>query len=559
MTFQRTKFVDVEVSHPIPNLQALQDYAAVRVLVRVGGVPIEFVDIEGIAECIPAESLRRLIIEQLSLPIMTRYAEAALANGPLPANGIPIEGLTGISLEKNTGRSPLVTVAMCTRNRSEDLPLCLTSLVQIDYPNLDIVVVDNAPTDDSTRSLIEAKFPTVRYICEPRPGLDWARNRAILAAKGEIVAYTDDDVVVDPGWIKALVAMFNDAPDVMCVTGLVVAYEVETEAQGLFERYGGFARGFKRGWFRKPERPQRVDRRKENGENVPLSDAETSVEKQLRYAYYGTGIFGTGCNMAYRRSFLEAAGGFDPTLDVGTPTKGGGDLEMYFRVLREGHALAYEPSAIVRHRHRRELEKLTTQIRSNGVGFYSYLLRITEKYPEERLPVARFGLWWLLAWDVRRLLKSFLKPGFFPRDLIIGEFVTAFAAPHALQQSKICAAKIEKNFPDEPVLKPKGFEHASPTISRKGSQALRTVELTEPLQPLDDIVDCPTTIISVALAGRILDQFELVNAHRPCGVLRLRDAIVSHCGYKLFASNSGEPIAPSDFNAVLTANIRLAE
>ena len=66
-----------------------------------------------------------------------------------------------------------------------------------------------------------------------------ARNRAILEAKGEIIAYTDDDVVADPGWIKALATVFAEDPDVMAVTGLVVPFELETEAQVLFERDGG--------------------------------------------------------------------------------------------------------------------------------------------------------------------------------------------------------------------------------------------------------------------------------------------------------------------------------
>ena len=67
----------------------------------------------------------------------------------------------------------------------------------------------------------------------------------------------------------------------------------------------------------------------------------------------GAGMFGTGANMAYRRSLFDKIGYFDPALDVGTATNGGGDLEMFFRVLKEGYVLVYEPRAVVRHRHRR--------------------------------------------------------------------------------------------------------------------------------------------------------------------------------------------------------------
>ena len=70
-----------------------------------------------------------------------------------------------------------------------------------------------------------------------------------------------------------------------------------------------------------------------------------------------------------------ARGLFDPALDVGTPANGGGDLEMFFRVLKSGHALVYEPAAMVRHRHRRDYASLREQLASNGVGFYAYLVR----------------------------------------------------------------------------------------------------------------------------------------------------------------------------------------
>ena len=102
----------------------------------------------------------------------------------------------------------------------------------------------------STERLVRKDFPNVQYVHEPRPGLNWARNRAILEAHGEIIAYTDDDVVVDSRWVSALVRIFSENPEVMAMTGWVVPYEIETEAQFLFEEYGGFGRGFERKWYR---------------------------------------------------------------------------------------------------------------------------------------------------------------------------------------------------------------------------------------------------------------------------------------------------------------------
>jgi hypothetical protein len=125
--------------------------------------------------------------------------------------------------------------------------------------------------------------------------------------------------------------------------------------------------------------------------------------------------------MAFRREFFDLHGEFDPALDVGTVTNGGGDLEMFFRVLKEGHALVYEPRAIVRHRHRREYDQLRTQIENNGIGFYSYLTRSARAYPDERSDFARFGAWWGWHWNVRRFLRSLAGLERVPRDLVVAE------------------------------------------------------------------------------------------------------------------------------------------
>jgi len=131
-----------------------------------------------------------------------------------------------VPINEYAGPLPQVTVAVCTRNRTTDLRQCLLALLRLDYPHLNILVVDNSPDDELTRELVESEFPVVHYTREDRPGLDWARNLAISQAQGEIVAFTDDDVIVDANWVKALVQPFMADPSVMAVTGLVVPYEL---------------------------------------------------------------------------------------------------------------------------------------------------------------------------------------------------------------------------------------------------------------------------------------------------------------------------------------------
>jgi GT2 family glycosyltransferase len=283
---------------------------------------------------------------------------------------------------------PSVTVAVCTRDRSEDLSRCLDSLARLEHQPHEVLVVDNAPATEDTRVLVERRGGAVRYARETRPGLDWARNRAIAEATGDVVAFTDDDVVVDPCWVHAIAAAFRADPSVAAVTGLVLPAELDTDAQVLFERYRSFGRGFHR---------RRV--------------AAGRDEWPLAARFGLAGDYGTGANMAFRRQVFERIGPFDPALDVGTPARGGGDLEMFFRLLKEGHALVYEPAAIVRHRHRRTWAELRRQIADHGIGFSAYVVRSGLAYPEERLAFARLAGWWYAKTAFRVLLPKAAPAG----------------------------------------------------------------------------------------------------------------------------------------------------
>ncbi|MGH2522410.1 MAG: glycosyltransferase family 2 protein, partial [Anaerolineales bacterium] len=314
--FRPVRVIDIELSQPLTAIEGLERYETVKALVRLHGSPLGYVILPiHNGRCL-ATVMSQAVLDQLNWPILQHLLDDGLAAPP--PSGLHIEDLVKAPHATFSGPFPLVTVAICTRDRAADLALCLEALTRLDYPALDLLVVDNAPTTEATEQLVRTRYPQARYVCEPRPGLDWARNRAILETRGEIIAYTDDDVVVDAGWVKAIAQVFVENPAVMAVTGLVAPYELETEAQILFEQYGGFGRGFQR------------------------REVTINPNDRERWRYYGTGQFGTGANMAYRRSVFAQLGLFDPALDVGTVTNGGGDLEMYFRVLAEGHTLVYE-------------------------------------------------------------------------------------------------------------------------------------------------------------------------------------------------------------------------
>ena len=405
------KLICVDLETPLPAIPAC-DVGQQWVLVRLHGHPMGIV-FPPRSGCAPS-ALARLVREQHASAIATHLAGD---------NFVDLPSLTPECPRRQLDACPSVTVVVCTRDRAEQLGECLEALAAIDYPAdlLDILIVDNAPSDDATRDVV-AEYPSMRYVREPRPGLDWARNCAVREARGEIVAYTDDDVSVDPGWVRAIAAAFAEEPHAMCVTGLVLPDEIDTRAQLLFEAYGGFGRGFKRSVYK-------------------VQPGQSTAR-----LYGGTGRFGTGANMAFRRRFFEQEGMFDPALDVGTPTNGGGDLEMFFRVLKSGHALVYEPAAMVRHRHRRDYTALRKQIANNGIGFYAYLVRTAQAHPDERAAIVRLGLWWLWWWNARRLLRALVRPRAFPIDLILAELKGSFIGLRRYPAARRHAAAVLRQF-----------------------------------------------------------------------------------------------------------------
>lgn len=139
-----------------------------------------------------------------------------------------------------------LTVAICTRDRPEELRRALASLAAQIQPPAEVLVIDNAPSDGRTRELVERGLPGLsglRYLEEPARGLDFARNRALAAALGDVVAFLDDDAVAEPGWTRALLEPFQKDLKVAAVTGCVGPFALETEGQRLFEANGGFSRG----------------------------------------------------------------------------------------------------------------------------------------------------------------------------------------------------------------------------------------------------------------------------------------------------------------------------
>lgn len=509
------KVADLELSEPISDIEGLGSYAFLQLIARWRGRPIDSLVIPVRSDRCPATEIAAALMDQSAMGLLHQLIHVALEN-PLQEDSWDIEGFVGLRHRPKPLRQPSITVAVCTRDRAAQLAPCLESLRNLAVAPREILVIDNAPKTAATRELIESSFPEVTYILEPKPGLDWARNRAITCAGGDIVAYTDDDVMVDAGWTDAIARMFADNEDVMAVTGLVVPYELETEPQILFEKYGGFGRGFTRKWYR-------------------ASDAERGRQAHL---HAGAGKFGTGANMAYRRSVFREIGLFDPALDVGTVTNGGGDLDMFFRVLKFGHTLVYEPAAMVRHRHRRDFGHLHTQIANNGIGFYSHLVRNALEFPEERRGLAKLAIWWLHEWNLRRWLQSKFKPTLIPGELISAEFAGSFAGlfryPKAKKHARSLSGKVDSN-PPEPQKKT-DLQNEFPAAS--DGHAVRTWEITGEPAAIDDVKDYEATRLIVTCKGRAIGEVLIRNLRCAISPARIADEVVQALGMSLLHPGS---------------------
>jgi GT2 family glycosyltransferase len=342
--------LELSGSPELRGVSPFADEAHARVLVRLHGEPLGYVTVPAGAAGVDAAAV--------AADARTRFAAAVTAHlaqehrvddgGPLPAAG---EGCPN-----RVDADVLVSVVVCTRDRADQLAGCLDRLRLLTYPRLEVVVVDNAPPDDATQRVVEAvqqQDPRFRYVREPRPGLSAARNKGLAEARGTVLAYTDDDVAVDPDWVQGVLRGFARRPDVGCVTGLVCTASISSPAEEYFDARTSL-------WSTRVE-PQLFDLRG-SGPDDPLYP-------------YAPGLFGTGANIAFDRQLLLDLGGFDEALGAGTRTRGGEDLDIFVRVLRAGRALVYEPAAIVWHHHRADEDALLSQLYGYGTGLSAYLTK----------------------------------------------------------------------------------------------------------------------------------------------------------------------------------------
>lgn len=237
-----------------------------------------------------------------------------------------------------TARSPSggadVAVAISTMHRADALARCLPAIWAGTVRPREVVVVDQS-SDDATRHVVsehEAAGMPIRYHrAEPR-GLGASQNLALLLARTSVVAVTDDDCVVDGRWLEVIESAFAADPSLDLVAGRVLALPAEGE----------------RSW--------------------PVS-LRTSTQRVDFHGYAPPWNVGSGNNFAVRRASYLRIGGCDERLGPGSPAKGGVDMDLFYRLLRAGARLRYEPDAVVHHERQLYADRLARRpMYGHGTG-----------------------------------------------------------------------------------------------------------------------------------------------------------------------------------------------
>jgi len=404
---------DLELSEPLPTIPAVQPEGRraeqVWLLVRLFSEPLGALLLD-----IPEQGL--------TPADLAAAVEAELGSrvGSVPLDGIKAAGEPEFLAKRREvlGTAPHITVVVCTREHPGELARCLDSLLAQDYPSFRVLVVDNAPVSEATAEVVHsaARRGPVDYLLEPKAGLSFARNTAVQAAPGEILAWLDDDEVADRHWLAEVARALHEHPDADVVSGVIVPAELETRAQVWFEQFGGHSKG--RGF--KPD---------EFGPHTA----------HLQSPLYPLPPFGTGANMTFRPGVIERIGLFDTALGAGTPAMGSEDTLAFTQVLLTGGTIVYQPSAVTRHYHRRDLEGLRKQMVGYGTGLVAAYTSLLMSRPALLFPLLRLvpgALRELTGTDTAR--TATIREDF-PQELLAANRRGMLAGPRAYLRSRRAA------------------------------------------------------------------------------------------------------------------------
>ncbi|HEU5228513.1 MAG TPA: glycosyltransferase family A protein, partial [Ktedonobacteraceae bacterium] len=293
--FAPARMVEIELGLPLTALSAFDEeharwYQRALAVIFLHDRPLGTVEFLFDKEGLSAQQCAEQIWHKLQREINVHLLEDGLPTvSTLSEQGLPSSSLPPCiqQRERFLARAPFVSIIIPTHDRPESLKETLRSLLDLRYPRYEIIVVDNAPSNNATYQVVRQLYGSasqLHYLREETPGISRARNLGIKHAQGEIVTFTDDDVVITPNWLTELMRGFEAADNVGAVTGYLMPLELETPAQYWCEENRGLP------WFQGHEMLNRWPARR-------IFDASS---RHLHL--YRIGLFGCGASMAFKTS-----------------------------------------------------------------------------------------------------------------------------------------------------------------------------------------------------------------------------------------------------------------
>ena len=260
-----------------------------------------------------------------------------------------------------------ISVLICTRDRPQDIVWCLPAALACDYPDYEVVLVDQSDGKETAEIAARHRKSHAKFVYIPTEtrGHDLALNLGVRACSGEIIACTDDDCEMQPGWVAQVAKIYQDDPTLDIVFGQV---------------------------------------------HVPsdLPSPDLAVPslyfKQRRELARGQ-IFGMGANMTFRRDLFDRINGFDDILGPGAPLACSGDFDFLYRAQLLGAKAVADPSLMLVHRAYRTQEQWDRVTYLYGMGdaaFYSKHARCGDPWAVAKLVTK------LILGAVRRIIAPLL-------------------------------------------------------------------------------------------------------------------------------------------------------
>ncbi|MFO7679831.1 MAG: glycosyltransferase family 2 protein [Chloroflexota bacterium] len=281
---------------------------------------------------------------------------------------------------------PEISIIICTRNRNERIRSTLDSICQNQGCQFEVIVIDQS-TNESTQIAVRPFLDDPRFIYKRTntSGLSIARNIGIFEARGEIIAFTDDDCRVTNNWVESIVQEFRTHAIVDSVFGRIIP--------GILPAGSELKQDFN------------VDKAKRLQQVMPVAKKEEPTHKVYQESPHDLG-FGHGANMCFRRSVFLRHGVFDEFLGAGAKLGAWEDRDMGYRILTDGGKILYSPNVVIYHDHWREWPEVKDAYKNYAIGTGTAV----NKY-------VRIGNWgsiyllfdWIIQMGIRQILSGLFK------------------------------------------------------------------------------------------------------------------------------------------------------